>query len=92
MLIRSGLILAVGVLLGRLLGFFRETLIASQFGVSGLADVAILTLTLPDLFMNVLLGGRPLSFLYLSLFACRVLDRLGYIIVLVLFLHSCVCY
>ncbi len=57
MLIRSGLILAVGILLGRLLGFFRETLIASQFGVSGLADVAILTLTLPDLFMNVLLGG-----------------------------------
>ena len=47
----------VGILLGRLLGFFRETLIASQFGVSGLADVAILTLTLPDLFMSVLLGG-----------------------------------
>lgn len=42
---------------GRLSGFARELLIAASFGVSADADVAVVILTLPDLFVNILLSG-----------------------------------
>lgn len=57
MLVRSGLIVALGLLLGRLLGFGRELGVAAEFGATGMADAAILTLTFPDLLMNILFGG-----------------------------------
>ncbi|HEX5277408.1 MAG TPA: lipid II flippase MurJ [Fluviicoccus sp.] len=57
MLLKSGLVLALGLLLGRVLGFGRELGVAAEFGATGMADAAILTLTFPDLLMNILFGG-----------------------------------
>lgn len=57
MLMKAGLILLAGTLLGRLFGFIRETQIAAAFGAGQMAEAAIITLSLPDLLTNVLLGG-----------------------------------
>lgn len=56
-IVRSGAIVFVGVMLGRLAGFVREALIAVNFGASQLADTAVILLTIPDLFINILVGG-----------------------------------
>lgn len=50
-------VVALGLLLGRFLGFVREILLARTFGVSAQADTAVLVLTIPDLFTNILMGG-----------------------------------
>ena len=57
MLVKAGLLVLVGTLLGRALGFLREVQLAAAFGAGQVAEAAIITLTLPDLLMNVLLGG-----------------------------------
>lgn len=44
-------------MLGRLLGFFREVLLAARVGVSAEADMAVLILTLPDFLISVLMAG-----------------------------------
>ncbi|MDI1352875.1 MAG: lipid II flippase MurJ, partial [bacterium] len=56
-LVISGTIVTLGLLAGRFTGFLRELLIAQQFGLTEQADVAILLLTLPDTFINFLIGG-----------------------------------
>ncbi|MGM9513390.1 lipid II flippase MurJ [Roseateles sp. DB2] len=56
-LLRSGLVLSLALMAGRLAGFARELLLASVFGLSTQADVAIVLLTLPDLLVNLLLAG-----------------------------------
>jgi len=56
-LFRSGLVVAALVLLGRVAGFGRELLLASFGGASAHTDLAIVLLTLPDLLVNLLLGG-----------------------------------
>lgn len=63
----SSLVLTIGVLLGRISGFIRESFIAGTFGVSSEADQIILMLTLPDLLVNLLLGGA-LSAVLIPLF------------------------
>lgn len=45
------------LLLGRLSGFVRETLLAATFGPTVEADAAIVLLTLPDLMVGLLLAG-----------------------------------
>lgn len=45
------------LLLGRLSGFVRETLLAASFGPTATADAAIVLLTLPDLMVGFLLAG-----------------------------------
>lgn len=45
------------LLLGRLSGFVRETLLAATFGPTAHADAAIILLTLPDLMVGLLLAG-----------------------------------
>lgn len=45
------------LLLGRLSGFLRETLLAAAFGPTMAADAAIVLLTLPDLMVGLLLAG-----------------------------------
>lgn len=57
MLMKAGMIVLAGVLLGRLLGFLREVQLAAAFGAGQVADAAIIALTLPDLLMNLFLGG-----------------------------------
>jgi murein biosynthesis integral membrane protein MurJ len=56
-MIKAGLIVSAGLLLGRVAGFLREVLIASTFGASAEADIVILALTIPDLLVNILVGG-----------------------------------
>lgn len=53
----SSLVFNLGVLVGRVSGFVRESFVASTYGVSVEADQIILMLTLPDLLVNLLLGG-----------------------------------
>lgn len=53
----SSLVVNLGLLLGRLSGFVREAFIASVFGVSTEADLVVLMLTVPDLLVNILMGG-----------------------------------
>lgn len=53
----SSLVFNLGVLIGRVSGFVRESFVASTYGVSAEADQIILMLTLPDLLVNLLLGG-----------------------------------
>ncbi|SIN98302.1 lipid II flippase MurJ [Halodesulfovibrio marinisediminis] len=56
-IIGSSVLIILGVLLGRLSGFVREILVASTYGTTNLADVAVLLLSLPDLLLNLLVGG-----------------------------------
>lgn len=53
----AGLALSVAVLLGRLSGLVRELQLATSFGVSRQADIAVLLLTLPDMLVGLLLAG-----------------------------------
>jgi len=48
---------SLGILLGRLLGFVREAVLAAKFGVSSNTDIAVLVLTIPDLLVNLLVAG-----------------------------------
>lgn len=56
-LVISSILLNVGMLLGRFSGFVREAALAGSFGVSAEADVAVLMLSVPDLLVNILVGG-----------------------------------
>ncbi len=56
-LVKSTLALSAALLIGRLLGFLREVLLAARLGVSAEADVAVLILTLPDFLIAILLAG-----------------------------------
>ncbi|MEO0915150.1 MAG: lipid II flippase MurJ, partial [Pseudomonadota bacterium] len=56
-LAKSTLALTAALMLGRLLGFLREVLLAARVGVSAEADMAVLILTLPDFLISVLMAG-----------------------------------
>ncbi len=56
-LLLSSFALNTGILLGRLSGFIREGVVASTYGVGSDADVVVLMLTIPDILVNVLMGG-----------------------------------
>ena len=57
MLIKAGAV-SLGLLIAsRLLGLLRESALAATFGTSGLADVAVLMLSLPDWVAGVLASG-----------------------------------
>ncbi|WP_181917621.1 lipid II flippase MurJ [Cohnella phaseoli] len=56
-IIKAGIIVSLGIMLGRIAGFFREAVIASKFGATSDSDIAITILTLPDLFLTILIGG-----------------------------------
>lgn len=49
--------ISVGILLGRLAGFVRESSLAARFGTTSEADVAVILLTVPDMLVNMLVGG-----------------------------------
>lgn len=68
MFLRAGLFSLALLLASRLLGLLRESLQAAALGATGLADVAILMLTLPDLLTGVLVSGA-LSFVLLPMWA-----------------------
>jgi murein biosynthesis integral membrane protein MurJ len=56
-LLLSSLALNLGLLLGRLSGFVREAFVAATYGATGEADIVVLMLSVPDLLVNILVGG-----------------------------------
>lgn len=56
-LLNAGLLLSLALMAGRLTGLVRELMLASTFGATEEADMAIILLTLPDLLSNLLLSG-----------------------------------
>ena len=57
MFLKAGAISLALLLASRLVGLLRESAQAAAFGASGLADAAVLALTLPDWLANLLAGG-----------------------------------
>ncbi|MFC5498797.1 lipid II flippase MurJ [Caenimonas terrae] len=57
MLLKAGALSLALLLASRVLGLLRESALAATFGASGLADVAVLMLTLPDWLVGVLASG-----------------------------------
>jgi putative peptidoglycan lipid II flippase len=57
MFLKAGAFSLALLLASRVLGLVRESAIAAAFGTSGMADVAVLMLTLPDWVAGVLAGG-----------------------------------
>ncbi|MEQ6341934.1 MAG: hypothetical protein M3A44_09850 [Gammaproteobacteria bacterium] len=49
--------MSFAVLVGRASGFVRESFVAATYGVGQSADLAVLILTVPDLLVNILVGG-----------------------------------
>jgi putative peptidoglycan lipid II flippase len=56
-ILTGALAVSVGVLLGRIAGFFREVSLAATFGLSPEADIAVVLLTVPDALVNLLAAG-----------------------------------
>ena len=56
-LLLSSLVINLGLLLGRLSGFAREAFVAATYGTTTQADIVVLMLTVPDLLVNILMGG-----------------------------------
>jgi putative peptidoglycan lipid II flippase len=70
MLLKAGAV-SLGLLVAsRVLGLLRESALAATFGTSGLADVAVLMLTLPDWIAGVLASGA-LSYVLLPAWATQ---------------------
>ncbi|MBE7942886.1 virulence factor MviN, partial [Ramlibacter aquaticus] len=57
MFLKAGALSLLLLLASRVLGLGRESAQAAAFGASGLADVAVLMLTLPDWFAGLLASG-----------------------------------
>jgi hypothetical protein len=57
MFLKAGVLSLALLLLSRVLGLLRESTLAAAFGASGLGDVAVLMLTLPDWIAGVLASG-----------------------------------
>ena len=57
MFLKAGALSLALLLASRVLGLVRESALAGAFGTSGLADVAVLMLTLPDWVAGVLASG-----------------------------------
>lgn len=55
--VSASVLLSMTLLAGRLTGLLRELVLASVFGVTANADVAVLLLTFPDLLVNLLISG-----------------------------------
>jgi len=53
----AGIALSLALFAGRLAGLFREIELAKIFGIGADADVAVLLLSIPDLFVNLLISG-----------------------------------
>jgi len=56
-LLSATVLLSLALMAGRLAGLGRELLLASSFGLSAQADMAVVLLSVPDLLVNLLLSG-----------------------------------
>ncbi len=74
-LLSASVLIALGMLLGRALGFLREMLLAAQFGAgNGDANTAIALLLIPD-FITSLFIGSSISAVLVPAFAARDKER-----------------
>lgn len=69
-LFTASALIAIGMLAGRLLGLLREMLLAAQFGISDIADQAVLLLIVPDFITSAFIGSAASAAL-LPAFAAR---------------------
>ena len=76
MLLKAGVLSLALLLASRLLGLLRESALAATFGASGLADVAVLMLTLPDWVAGVLVSGA-LAYVLLPAWVGRAPEHLA---------------
>lgn len=53
----STIFLNIGILLGRISGFVRESMVGATYGATSDTDILVLMLTVPDLLVNILMGG-----------------------------------
>jgi peptidoglycan biosynthesis protein MviN/MurJ (putative lipid II flippase) len=70
MLLKAGALSLALLLASRLLGLLRESALAATFGASGLGDVAVLMLTLPDWVAGLLASGA-LAYVLLPAWAAQ---------------------
>ena len=70
MFVRAGLVSLGLLLLSRVLGLVRESALAAAFGTSGLGDLAVLMLSLPDWLAGLLASGA-LSYVLLPHWAAQ---------------------
>src|SRR3954471_10603688 len=70
MFLRAGALSLALLLASRLLGVLRESAQAAAFGSGGLADVAVLMLTLPDWVASIMASGA-LAYVLLPAWAGR---------------------
>lgn len=71
----AAMMLGVGILLSRVLGYGREMLLAYKFGASGMTDAFYAAFQIPDL-LNYFLAGGALSIAFIPLYN-RVLANDG---------------
>jgi putative peptidoglycan lipid II flippase len=64
----------VAVLLSRLLGFFREWMVAHQIGSNSITDTYYAAFTLPD-FLNYLVAAGALSVTFIPVFSRYLVDK-----------------
>src|SRR5271154_5957438 len=70
----SSAIVMGGILLSRVLGFFREWTVAHQVGSNAITDAYYAAFTLPD-FLNYLIAGGSLSVTFIPVFAKYVAEK-----------------
>src|SRR5271166_5533950 len=70
----STAIVMAGILLSRVLGFFRDWTVAHQVGSNAMTDAYYAAFTLPD-FLNYLVAGGSLSLTFIPVFAQYVADQ-----------------
>ena len=76
MLLKAGAVSLGLLFVSRLLGLLRESALAATFGTSGLADLAVLMLTLPDWLAGVLASGA-LAYVLLPAWATQSPAQVG---------------
>jgi putative peptidoglycan lipid II flippase len=76
MLLKAGALSLALLLASRLLGLLRESALAATFGTSGLADAAVLMLTLPDWLAGLLASGA-LAYVLLPHWVGREADQIA---------------
>lgn len=74
MFLRATMIVTVSVLLSRVLGFFREWVLAAQVGSNALTDAYYAAFTIPDI-LNYLLAGGALSVTFVPVFIEYFMSR-----------------
>lgn len=77
MYLRAGLISVMLLVLSRVLGLGRESVQAALFGTSGLADIVVAMLTLPDLLSSALTTGA-LAYVLLPWWARQTPQQVGH--------------